>query len=76
VGVNFMDLLKELDVGDSLLVVGDDVFILNTFEGVAVLEVAVGVLSESFVAPHPYSGKVMSVAKMIVGRLVVGREES
>jgi hypothetical protein len=27
VGVIFMDLLEELDVGDSLLIVGDDVFV-------------------------------------------------
>jgi DUF1009 family protein len=42
VGLSFVNLLKELDVGDSLLVVGDDVLILDTCEGLAVLEVAVG----------------------------------
>jgi hypothetical protein len=75
VGVNFVDLLKELDVGDFFLVVGDDVFVLNACEGVAVLEVAVGVLSESFIVPHPHFGEVMSVSRTIVGRLVVGHEE-
>jgi hypothetical protein len=70
-----MDLLKELDIDDSLLVVGDDVFVLNTCEGVAIFEVAVSVLSESFVAPHPCSGEVMSISRAVVGRLVVRREE-
>jgi hypothetical protein len=40
-----------------------------------VLKVAVSVPSESFVMPYPYSSEVMGVAKTIVGRLVVGREE-
>jgi hypothetical protein len=71
-----VDLLKELDVGDSLFVVGDDVFVLNTSEGVVILEVAVGVLSESFIVHHPHCGEVMSVTRTIVGHLVVGREES
>jgi hypothetical protein len=71
-----MDLFEELDVSDSLLVVGDDVLILDTCEGVAVLEVAVGVLSESFIASHPYSGEVMSVTRSVVSLLVVGREEA
>jgi hypothetical protein len=47
VGVSFMDLLKELDVCDSFLVVGDDVLVLDTRKGVAVLKVVVGVLSKS-----------------------------
>jgi hypothetical protein len=71
-----MDLFEELNVGNSLLVVGDDVFILDTREGVAVLEVAVGVLLKGFVASHRHSGEVVSVTRSIVGRLVVGREES
>jgi hypothetical protein len=50
--VSFMNLLEQLDVGDLLLVVGDDVFILNTCEGITVLEVAVGILSESSSHPH------------------------
>jgi hypothetical protein len=29
---------------------------------------------KSFIASHPYSGEVVSIAKTIVGRLVVGRE--
>jgi hypothetical protein len=75
VGISFVDLLKELDVGNTLLVVGDDVFILDTCESIVVLEVAVSVLLESFITPHPHSGDVMCVARMIVGRLVVSREE-
>jgi hypothetical protein len=47
VGVSFVDLLKELDVCDSFLVVGDDVPVLDTRKGVAVLKVVVGVLSKS-----------------------------
>jgi hypothetical protein len=39
-----------------------------------VLEVAVSELTESFVTSHPYSGEVVSIARTIVGRLVVGRE--
>jgi hypothetical protein len=74
-GIRFVDLLKELDAGDSLLVVGDDVFVLNTCKGVAVLEVAVGVLLKSFIAPHPHTSEVMSVIRTVVRRLVVGREE-
>jgi hypothetical protein len=47
--VNFVDLLEQLDVGDPLLVISDDVFVFNTCEGVAILEVAVSVLTESFI---------------------------
>jgi hypothetical protein len=71
-----VDLLKQLDVGDSLFVVGDDVVVFDTCKGVTVLEVAVGVLTESFITSHPHSGEVMSIARAIVGRLVVGREEA
>jgi hypothetical protein len=53
--VRFMDLLKELDVGDPFLVTSDDVLIFDTREGVAVFEVAVGVLTESFIMSHPHS---------------------
>jgi CO dehydrogenase/acetyl-CoA synthase delta subunit len=51
-----VDLLKELDVGYLLLIVGNDIFILDTCESVAVLKVVVSVLSKSFVTPHPQSG--------------------
>jgi hypothetical protein len=74
--VGFVDLLKQLDVGDFLFVVGDDVVVFDTCEGVTVLEVAVGVLTESFITSHPHSGEVVSIARTIVGRLVVGREEA
>jgi hypothetical protein len=74
--VSFVDLLEELDVGDSLLVVGNDVLVLDIRKCVAVLEVVVGVLLEGFIASHPHSGEVMSVARSVVGRLVVGHEES
>jgi hypothetical protein len=73
-GVGIVDLLEQLDVGDSLFVVGNDVVVFDTCEGVAVLEVAFGVLTESFIASYPYSSKVVSFARMIVGRLLVGRE--
>jgi hypothetical protein len=52
-GVGFVDLLEQLHVGDSLSVVGNDIVIFDTCEGVAVLEVAVSVFSESFIASHP-----------------------
>jgi hypothetical protein len=74
--VSFVDLLEELDVGDPLFVVGNDILIFDTREGVAVLEVAVGVLSESFIASHPHSSEVVSVARAIIGHLVIGREEA
>jgi hypothetical protein len=74
--VNFVDLLKQLDVGDPLLLVGDDVVLFDTCKGVAVLEVAVSVLTESFITPHPYSGEVVSIARMIIGCLVVGHEKA
>jgi hypothetical protein len=74
--IGFMDLLKQLDIGDSLFVVGNDVVVFDTCKGVAVLEVAVSVLMESFTTSHPYSGEVVSIGRMIVGRLVVGREEA
>jgi hypothetical protein len=45
--VGFVDLLKQLDVDDSLFVIGNDVVVFDTCKGVAVLEVAVGVLTES-----------------------------
>jgi hypothetical protein len=35
-----VDLLEQLDVGDALFVVGNDIVIFDTCEGVAVLEVA------------------------------------
>jgi hypothetical protein len=76
VRVSFVDLLKQLDVGNSLLVVGDDVIVFYTCEGVTILKVAVGVLTESFITPHLYSGEVVSIARMIVGRLVVGCEKA
>jgi hypothetical protein len=74
--VGFVDLLKQLDVGDSLFVLGDDVVVFDTFKGVAVLEVAVGVLTESFITSHPHSGEMVSIAMTILDRLVVGREEA
>jgi hypothetical protein len=73
-GIDFVDLLEQLDISDSLFVVCNDVVVFDTCEGVAVLEVAVGVLSESFVSSHPYSSEVVSIARTIVGRLIVGRE--
>jgi hypothetical protein len=73
-GIGFVDLLEQLDVSDPLLVVCNDVVVFDTCEGVAVVEVAVGLLTESFVSSHPYSSEVVSIARTIVGRLVVGRE--
>jgi hypothetical protein len=73
-GIRFVDLLEQLDVGDSLFVVGNDVVVFNTYKGVAVLEVAVSILTESFITSHLYSSEVVSIARTIVGRLVVGRE--
>jgi hypothetical protein len=74
--ISFVDLLKQLDVGDPLLLVGDDVVIFNTCKGVAILKVVVSVLTESFIASNPYSGEVVSIARTIIGRLVVGREKA
>jgi hypothetical protein len=71
-----MNLLEELDVGDPFLVIGDDIVVFNTRKGVAVFEVAVGVLPESFIASHPYSSEVVSVTTAIIGRLVVCCEEA
>jgi hypothetical protein len=73
-GISFVDLLEQLDISDSLSVVCNDVVVFETCEGVAVLEVAVDVFIESFVSSHPYSSEAVSIAKTIVGRLVVGRE--
>jgi hypothetical protein len=39
--VSFVDFLEELDVGDPLLVVGDEILVFDTHESDAVLEVAV-----------------------------------
>jgi hypothetical protein len=74
--ISFVDFLEELDVGDPLLVVGDDVLVFDTREGVAVLEVAVGILPKSLVTSHPHSSEVVSVTRSIVGCLVVGREKA
>jgi hypothetical protein len=71
-----MDLLEELDVGDPFLVIGNDVLVFDTRKGVAVFEVAVGVLPESFIASHPYYSEVVSVARSIIGLLVVVCEEA
>jgi hypothetical protein len=73
-GVGFVDLLEQLYIIDSLFVVCNDVVVFDTCEGVAVVKVAIGVLAESFISSHPYSSEVMSIARAIVGRLVVGRE--
>jgi hypothetical protein len=69
-----VDLLEQLDIGDPLLVVCNDVVVFDTCKGVAVLEVAVGVFTKSFVSSHPNYGEVVSIARMIVGRLVIGCE--
>jgi hypothetical protein len=74
--IGFLDLLEQLDLGDSLFIVGNDVIVFDTCKGVAVLEVAVSILSESFITSHPYLGEVVSIARTIVGRLVVGCEEA
>jgi hypothetical protein len=74
--VIFKDLFEEIDAGDTLLVVGDDVLVFDTGEGVAIFEVAVGVLSAGFVASHLHYGEVMSVTRSVVGRLVVRHEET
>jgi hypothetical protein len=71
-----MDLLEELELGDSLLVVVYDILILHSSKSVAVPEETVGVLLESFTFPHLYLGEVVSVARVVVGCLVVRREES
>jgi hypothetical protein len=73
--ISFMDLFKELDVGDSLLVVGDNVLVFDTRKGVENFEVAVGVFPEGFIASHPHSSEVVSVTRPIVGSLVVSHEE-
>jgi hypothetical protein len=73
-GIGFVDIFEQLDVCDSLFVVGNDVVVFDTCKGVAVLEVAVSVHTERFITSHPYSGEVVSIAWTIVGRLVVGRE--
>jgi hypothetical protein len=73
-GVGFVDLLEQLDIGDPLLVVSNDFVVFDTCKGVAVLEVAVGVLTESLISSHVNSGEVVSIARMIVGRLVIGCE--
>jgi hypothetical protein len=39
-----------------------------------VLEIAVSVLMESFILPHPHFGEVVSVVRAVVGRLIVGCE--
>jgi hypothetical protein len=70
-----MDFLEDLNVGDPLLIVGNDVLIFDTREGVAVLEIAVGVFLKGFVVSHQHSGEVVSVTRSVVGSLVVGREE-
>jgi hypothetical protein len=59
----------------SFSVVGDDDIVFDTYKGVAVLEVAVGVLTESFITSHMHSSEVVSIARAVVGCLVVGREE-
>jgi hypothetical protein len=74
--VSLVDLLEQLDAGDCLFVVSDDIFVFHACKGVAVLEVLVSVLTESFITSHSYSGEVVSIVKMIVGHLVVGREEA
>jgi hypothetical protein len=74
VGVCFMDLLEELEVSYPLLVVGYDIFILDAHKSVVVLEIAVSVLMESFILPHPHFGEVVSVVRAVVGRLIVGCE--
>jgi hypothetical protein len=73
-GVDFVDLLEQLDIGDPFLVVCNDVVVFDTCKGVEVLEVVVGVFTESFISSHLNSGEVVSIARKIVGRLVIGCE--
>jgi hypothetical protein len=73
-GISFVDLLEQLDISDSLFVVCNDIVVFDTCEGVAVFEIAVGVLAKSFVSSHSYSSEVVSIARTVVGHLVVGRE--
>ena len=70
-----MDLLEELEVGDTLLVVGDDVVVLDTSKLVSVLEEPVGVVAERFASLHDDATQVVSVTRPVVGRLVVGSEQ-
>jgi hypothetical protein len=54
----------------------NDVLVFDIREGVAVLEIVVGILLESFIVSYPHFGEVVSVARAIIGRLVIGREEA
>jgi hypothetical protein len=54
-----VELIEQLDVSDPLLVVCNDVVVFDTCEGVVILEVAVGVLTESFISSHLYSSEVV-----------------
>ena len=70
-----VDLLEELEVGDTLLVVGDDVVVLDASKLVPVLEEPVGVVAERFAGLHDDASKVVGVTGPVVGRLVVGSEQ-
>lgn len=58
--------LEELEVGDTFLVVDDDVFVLGARKLVAVFEKVVGVVPETFVFLHLHPCEVLSIAKAII----------
>ena len=74
-GTGLMDLLEELQVSDAFLVVLDDIFIFDTGKLVVVFEESVGVVSETLVSAHGHLCKVVSVARAVVGCLVVRNEQ-
>jgi hypothetical protein len=69
-----MHLLKDLAILDTLLVTVDDLVILDTDAGVAVLEELVGVMSKLLVGLHGHPPEVEGISRAIVGHLEVGCE--
>ena len=70
-----MDLFKELQVGDAFLVVLDDVVVFDNSQLVAILKESICVVPEGLLRAHGDPTKVVGVAGLAIGGLVVRGEQ-
>jgi hypothetical protein len=64
-----MDLLKDLAILNTFLVVVHDLVVADTNAGVAVLEEPVGVVAKALAGLHGHPPEVEVISRAIVGRL-------
>jgi sulfur carrier protein ThiS len=73
-GTRLVDLLKDLAVPETFLVVVDDLVVPNADAGVTVLEELVGVVPQPLAGLHGHPPEVEGIAGAIVRHLEVRRE--